>query len=97
MIVKGFFKKGITHKNQKNKNKTKKKTKKQERTQHRWSFESWKPNGEVGNLLSRSDKAEPYNNSEKKTIFTAPPQKDSGIDSSFESGNEDKAKNRGIG
>ena len=32
----------------------------------------------------------------KKTIFTDP-QKDSGIDSSFESGNEDKAKNRGIG
>lgn len=27
MIVKGFFKKGITHKNQKNKNKTKKKQK----------------------------------------------------------------------
>lgn len=69
MIVKGFFFKGITHKNQKNKKK------KQERRQHRWSFESWKPNGEVGNLLSRSDKAEPYNNSEKKTIFTAHPQK----------------------
>lgn len=53
----------------------KQKKKKQERRQHRWSFESWKPNGEVGNLLSRSDKAEPYNNSEKKTIFTAHPQK----------------------
>lgn len=37
----------------------------QERRQNQQYFESWKANGEVVNLLSRSEEAEPYNNTEK--------------------------------
>ena len=92
MIVKGFFFKGITHKNQKNK---KKKNKKEDSIDGLLKAGNQMVKWVI--YLADLTRLNLITIVRKKQFSLPTPKKDSGIDSSFESGNEDKAKNRGIG